>query len=75
MAKRVLLWYAPDARNRGLYSSEDLMAVALTGGNLEIFKTKWDNTLVGLREMPSEDMKLALFLTQVRKSHRMKTQI
>ena len=75
MAKRITEWFAPDARNRGLYSSEDLMAVALKKDELAIFKARWENTLVGLRAAPSEDIKLALFLKQLRKSKRMRTQI
>ena len=75
MAKRTMAWFAPDARNRGLYSSEDLTAMTLIKDGLEVFKTRWDNTLVGLRAVPSDDVKLALFLRQLRKSRRMRTQI
>ena len=42
---------------------------------LEVFKTRVENTLVGLRAAPSDGIKLALFLKQLRKSKRMRAQI
>jgi len=46
----------------------DLLALELKGDNLRAFDTEWDNTLLGMQEVPDEKYLENLYRKQVKKS-------
>ena len=46
----------------------DLLALELKGDNLRAFDTEWDNTLLGMKEVPDEKYLENLYRKQVKKS-------
>ena len=46
----------------------DLLALELKGDNLRAFGTEWDNTLLGMKDIPDEKYLENLYRKQIRKS-------
>ena len=50
----------------------DVLALELKGGNLRAFDTEWDNTLLGVKEVPDEKYLENLYRTQVKSQNNLK---
>jgi hypothetical protein len=53
---------------------EDILDVTLKGSNLEAFLADWDRCLIHMEKQPSEDLRDALFIKQVKACPKLKTE-
>ena len=65
-------YYALNENDGVVLEFNDLLQVHLHGDNLQAFLSAWEDTLLGMREVPSDDLLHDLFHAQLMKSESLK---
>jgi hypothetical protein len=76
---RQLMWviyqfYKVDPAAGILFAVEDILDVQMKGSNLEGFLADWDKCLIHMDKPPSEELRTALFVKQVKACPKLKTE-
>ena len=64
-------YFKVDPASTLLYNIKDLMETRLHGDQLSEFLAKWDNVMIPMREPLPENLRLALFVDQIKRSTKM----